>query len=231
MFHYLVSLLFAFVAVVLSVFWYPIYLLSGKRAGHLFLARFFFATLLKINKITVVLEGAEHIVPHRNYLIISNHQSVFDIPILSASLPLDIRIFAKKELMHIPLFGWMMWLYDFVFVDRRSKKGAVAALKRGVAVLERFSFLVFPEGTRSVDGTVAPFKTGAMEIARKSSKEVLPVAVKGSINIMKKNNLAVAGGTVFVHIFPPILIDESANRKETALRFQRMIADFVEQKQ
>ncbi|MCK5807913.1 1-acyl-sn-glycerol-3-phosphate acyltransferase [bacterium] len=227
MIRYIISVIIATTAILLCYLWYPIYILSGKRAGMLFI-RTFFSTLLKANNITVKMSGLEHIDLEQNYLILSNHQSIFDIPIVSASLPLDIRIFAKQELIHIPLFGWGMWLYDFVFVNRKKKKDAMLSLHRAADTLNNFSFLVFPEGTRSKDGRVHSFKTGAIEIARLSGKPVLLVAVRGSGNIMKKDSLFVSGGSIEIQIFPPEMVAKNDNRKERAKEFQKIIASFVE---
>lgn len=227
MIRYLASIIISTIAILLCYVWYPVYLFSGKKAGMVFI-RTFFATLLKANNITVHITGVEHIDKSQNYLILSNHQSIFDIPIVSATLPLDTRIFAKRELLHFPIFGWGMWLYDFVFVNRKKKKDAILSLKRAAKSLERFSFLVFPEGTRSKDGIVKPFKTGAIEIARLSGRPVLLVAVKGSGNIMKKGSLFVSGGSVELHVFPPEIVEKESNRKEKALHFQQVIASFVD---
>ena len=227
MIRYIISVIIASTALLLCYVWYPIYIVSGKKAGMLFI-RTFFATLLKANNITVEITGLEHIDSSQNYLVLSNHQSIFDIPIVSATLPLDTRIFAKQELLHIPIFGWGMWLYDFVFVDRKKKKDAIQSLHKASAILNKFSFLVFPEGTRSKDGKVHSFKTGAIEIARLSGKPVLLVAVKGSGDVMKKESLFVSGGHIKMKVFPPEKVEKTDNRKERAEAFQKTIASFVE---
>ena len=206
---------------------YPLYILTGKRVGKNTVKNTF-KMVLWINRVKVDVSGRENIDPSKKYLVVSNHQSVFDIPIVSVAVGLDIRIFAKKELSRFPLFGQLLYLYDFVFVNRNNKREAVKNLKKAAEVMKSYSFLVFPEGTRSKDGKVGEFKTGAISLALGNDVNILPVAILDSHKIMTKGSLKINPGTVKVKIFEPTVSLENEKRKDIASRLQKTISSYVD---
>jgi 1-acyl-sn-glycerol-3-phosphate acyltransferase len=205
---------------------YPIYVLTDKKIGK-YLVRNLFVVVLKICGVKVEVEGLEFVDENEKYLVVSNHQSVFDIPVISANLPLNLRIFAKKELSRIPFFGQMMLLYDFSFVDRKNKRQAVKDLKKAVRLMKFYSYLVFPEGTRTKDGSVGKFKSGAFAMAFETGEKILPIAITGVDRIMKPGQLIVNPGTVKMKVLKPISIETGESRKEIANRLQILIAKNV----
>jgi 1-acyl-sn-glycerol-3-phosphate acyltransferase len=205
----------------------PLHILSGRKIGK-GLVGFTLRMVLWVNRVKLDVSGRENIDPSKKYLIVSNHQSVFDIPIVGAAVGIDLRIFAKKELSKIPLFGQLLYFYDFVFVDRVNKREAVKNLKKASEVMKKYSFLVFPEGTRSVDGKVQPFKTGAVSLAQGNHVNILPVAVLDSYKVMPKGKLVINPGTVKVRIFKPITVDENVKRKDIAKHLHSIISEYVE---
>lgn len=226
MLRYSAGLLFLIVYMVWALLMYPFYMLSGKKIGK-YLARNLFVVVLKICGVKIKVEGLENVNEDEKYLIVSNHQSVFDIPVIGAALPLNMRIIAKKELSRFPFFGQMLMLYDFVFVDRNNQRKAIRDLKKAANLLKHYSFLVFPEGTRSKDGYVGKFKTGAISLAFDGGVKVLPVALTGVNKIMKPGKLIVNKGTVDVKIFEPVSIDEGITRKEIAEKLHLIISEYV----
>lgn len=226
MLRYSAGLIFLIFYMVWGALLYPAYILSGKKVGK-YLVRNLFIVILKICGVRVEREGLENVDQNDKYLIVSNHQSVFDIPVIGAVLPLNLRIFAKKELSRIPIFGQLMVLYDFVFVNRNNAREAVRDLKRAAAKMEYYSFLVFPEGTRTKDGTVGKFKTGAFSLAFDSGKKILPVALIGVDKIMKPGKLIVNKGTVHIKTFEPVSIQEGESRKDIAEKLHKTISDYV----
>ncbi len=115
-------------------------------------------------------------------VIVSNHLSNLDGPLLVSVLPLNPRVLIKAEARRIPLVGWVMRLADFVFVDRSSAPRRQEALAEAVEKIrrKRCPFLVFPEGTRSRDGVMRDFKKGSFLIARRAGVPVLPVRISGT---------------------------------------------------
>ena len=159
--------------------------------------------ILKTTGVVAEIDGLHHIEPHRSYVFASNHQSIYDIPILFASLPVQLRIVAKASLGSFPFLGWHLRRTGHLLVDRRNPgPGIVAKMRRLVS--EEHSLIVFPEGTRSVDGTVARFKKGSFVVAADARLPVVPVSVAGSRHVMQKGRLMVCPGRVRLTIHPPV---------------------------
>jgi 1-acyl-sn-glycerol-3-phosphate acyltransferase len=159
--------------------------------------------ILKTTGVTVRVTGLERLDPSRSYIFAANHQSIYDIPILFASLPFQVRIIAKESLGRIPFMGWHLRRTGHVLVDR-AKPGAGIMKKMAQLVRERHSLLVFPEGTRSIDGTVARFKRGSFLIALEAGLPVVPISIQGSRHVMFRGRLMVCPGTVTVTVHQPI---------------------------
>ena len=228
MIRYAAGLLFLIIYMTWALILYPVYVLTDKKIGK-YVVRNLFVVVLKICGVKVEVEGLENVDENEKYLVVSNHQSVFDIPVISANMPLNLRIFAKKELSRIPYFGQMMLLYDFTFVDRKNKRQAVKDLKRAAELMKHYSYLVFPEGTRTKDGTVGKFKSGAFSLAFDTGERILPVAIKGVDRIMKPGQLIVNPGTVKMKILEPVSLNKGESRKDIADRLQRIISENVNQ--
>lgn len=149
--------------------------------------------------------GLEQLDRSKPYMFISNHQSTIDIPVLFQALPWDTRFVAKKQLKYVPALGWYMWLAKFVFVDRSNHHQAVRSLEEaGRQIRAGISIIVFPEGTRSDDCTVRPFKKGPFALAMKAGVPLVPVAIEGSGALMPKNSWNITPGPIRVRVGAPI---------------------------
>lgn len=145
------------------------------------------------------------------FIVVGNHQSHYDIPALYVSLPLSLRMAAKKEFFSTPLWGRALLASGFVAIDRSSPRTAYRALRQAGAKLKEDSLSLFvaPEGTRSPDGVLGPFKRGAFDLARVTGLPVLPVAISGTMNIHRKgSNYCHSGQQVVVRVLPSIAPDE-----------------------
>ena len=138
--------------------------------------------------IAIEAEGLDH-VPVGGLVYASNHESLIDILILGAALPGDFKWAAKRSLMNIPFLGWHLRLAGHVPVDRNRGTGAAKAVVQAFkSVLDADKpLLVFPEGTRTEDGKLRPFKNGAFEAAVESDAPVVPVALHGTFSLMSRN--------------------------------------------
>lgn len=139
------------------------------------------------------------------FVIVSNHESHYDIPCLYAALPLSIRMAAKKELFRTPLWGPALRASGFVEIDRKNPGGAYEALRLATEVIRQreISLYVAPEGTRSSDGSLGRFKKGAFDLAMFSKLAVLPVALRGTRDILAKGERKVhLGCKVEVELLP-----------------------------
>jgi len=159
--------------------------------------------ILKTTGVRVVARGLEHVDPRQSYVVAANHQSIYDIPIVFTTLPLQLRIVAKESLGRIPFLGWHLQRTGHLLVDRTNPGAGI--LKRMASLVRAArSVIVFPEGTRSIDGTVARFKGGIFLLAIDSSLPVLPVSIARSRFVMMKGRLMVCPGEVTVTVHAPL---------------------------
>lgn len=163
-------------------------------------------SIVRATGIRVTAAGLENIDSGSSYVIVSNHQSQLDIPVLVAALPLKLTIIAKKELFKIPLFSQGMRAFGILEIDRSNRSRAIETLKQAAQVIrkEKISVLAFPEGTRSRDGKLHSFKKGAFALAADHQIPILPVSVSGTFPVLPKGKLMVDPGEVKVTIHPPV---------------------------
>jgi 1-acyl-sn-glycerol-3-phosphate acyltransferase len=153
----------------------------------------------------VRLRGLENLDPQRSYILVSNHQSAFDIFALLGYLPIQFRWTAKAELFRTPFMGWAMTRIGYIPIERESPRKAYRSmLLAAEKVKSGVSILIFPEGTRSPDGRLQPFKKGLFLIALKSQAPILPVTIIGTSRIMRKGDWRTYPGNVEIILDPPI---------------------------
>jgi 1-acyl-sn-glycerol-3-phosphate acyltransferase len=149
--------------------------------------------------------GLENIPKDRKGIFYSNHQSHYDIPAITAALPIPVYFIAKKELKKIPIFGWGMWACGMVFVDRQNREKAKKSMKLAARKIELGkSVLTFPEGTRSRDGQLGIFKKGTFHLAKNGPLKLIPIAVSGSRNVLPRDGKLTPGQYVEVKVGKPI---------------------------
>lgn len=155
--------------------------------------------------VRVTATGIDNVTVSEPQVFMSNHQSLFDIVALVATLPVAFRFIAKKELTWIPLFGWALVLHGHVIVDRGNHRKAFASLKRAVERIQSgTNVIIFPEGTRSQTGTLKQFKSGGFHLALDSGVKIVPVSISGSQRITPKNSLRIESGVIEVAYGEPI---------------------------
>src|SRR5260221_9684568 len=165
--------------------------------------------ILKTTGVRVTVEGLERIVPGTTYVFISNHQSIYDTPVVFASLPYQVRIIAKKSLARFPVLGWHLERGGHLFVDRRHPDRAGILERWRALVSEGLSLIIYAEGTRSADGRVGRFKAGSFLLAIQAALPIVPLAIIGTRQVMPKGRLRTEPADVrlIVHtpIRPPVL--------------------------
>ncbi len=149
-------------------------------------------------------EGLENI-PPGVCLFVANHTSNADPPAIVGAIPRRVAILVKKSLFQIPIVGQAFRLARLVPVDRSDREAAIASVDKAVEYLkEGMSFLIYPEGTRSPDGRLLPFKKGAFVMAIKAGAPIVPMAVAGAHRVMRKKELRIHPGEIVVRFQPPI---------------------------
>lgn len=161
--------------------------------------------MLRVTGVRLAIRGRENIQPGQSYIIISNHQSHFDILALVIRLGVQFRWIIKKELRAVPLFGFALYKSRNIFIDRSNRDKAVQSIRDGVERLPAgVSVLFFAEGTRSPDGRIQSFKKGGFTTAVESGLPILPVTVNGSRKVLPKGALAFMRGPIEVVVGDPI---------------------------
>lgn len=161
--------------------------------------------LLAASFLRVEVHYAPELEPGKSYVFLSNHQSLFDIPVLIATSPGQMRMMAKRSLFLIPLFGWALKAGGFVSVDRADRSSARQTFSSAFARLrEGVSILLFPEGTRALDDTLLPFQRGGFLLALKSGLPIVPVGIRGSRAVQRRGSWAIRPGTIAVTYGAPI---------------------------
>lgn len=156
---------------------------------------------------TVNVIGAENIEPGVSYVITSNHQSMYDIYVLYGWLGVDFRWVMKKELENVPVLGFACKTIGHIYIDRSDTKSAVDTINAAKEkIVNGTSVLFFPEGTRSGDGKVKPFKKGAFKFAIDTGLPVLPVTINGTRSILPKGTMDLMPGGVTMIIHKPVSV-------------------------
>jgi 1-acyl-sn-glycerol-3-phosphate acyltransferase len=186
--------------------------LLGRRAFIYSSARLVIKTILRILGVKAVVRGLDSAAFAASPVIICNHLSNLDGPLLVSILPVDPRVLIKAEARKIPLVGWIMKLADFVFVDRSSALRRQEALNEAIAKIrgKHYSFLVFPEGTRSKNGETQDFKKGSFVIAQRAEVPVLPIRMTGTYRLLPPGRKTCGRGAVEVDFFPLVNLGNTA---------------------
>jgi len=152
----------------------------------------------------VEVSGLEHIDRKRVYVFMSNHLSFIDGPLLFLLIPQPVLVILKKQLFRIPVIGLVMSFVGFVPVDRRGIKQGRRAIDRAAGLIRQknYSFLIFPEGTRSRDGRLQPFKRGGFFLAAQAGAPILPLSVEGTFALMPRGSFFIRGGKIRVRFHP-----------------------------
>jgi 1-acyl-sn-glycerol-3-phosphate acyltransferase len=193
-----VTVIFSYLSILLSMVG------TGGNLSHLS-ARLWGRSILAASGIQVRVTGMENIDPAESYIYMSNHQSNFDIPVLLAFLKVQFRWLAKEELFKIPFFGYAMQRVGYISINRSDRRSAFLSLKRAAQIIRGgVSVLIFPEGTRSLDGQIRPFKKGGFILALDAGVPIVPVVIRGTRSIMPKERLRIRPGRVSLEILAPI---------------------------
>jgi 1-acyl-sn-glycerol-3-phosphate acyltransferase len=208
------------------------------RRGHFAhrCARAWSRLILRTTGVRVRVEGLERIAPNTTYVFVSNHQSIYDTPVVFSALPYQLRIIAKESLAKFPVLGWHLRRGGHLFVDRKHPDRAGILRRWRALVSEGLSLIIYAEGTRSVDGRVARFKAGSFLLAIEAGLPIVPVAVVGTRQVMPKGRLRTepADVTLIVHdpIQPPAIDAPTVHdAKALADRVHDIVAAAVEARQ
>ncbi|WP_051184967.1 lysophospholipid acyltransferase family protein [Desulfatiglans anilini] len=210
-------LLNAYIAIdtILFCLWTAILAIFDRTGDtiHAWVARPWGKSILWGCGVKVRVVGAEGVDGSKPRIYMSNHQSFFDIFALLAYLPVNFKFIMKQELMRIPLFGFAVRRAGYIGIVRDDPRKAVESMNKAAQrIRDGASVLIFPEGTRSIDGSLQGFKRGGFNLAVKSGCDIVPIGISGSHAIVPKGSLRVNRGTIEMRIGAPISLADYGKR-------------------
>jgi 1-acyl-sn-glycerol-3-phosphate acyltransferase len=153
----------------------------------------------------VRVHGAEHIQAGASYVFLSTHQSYMDIPVMLGYIPAQLRIAAKKEVFRLPFLGWHLSRAGHISIDRSSQADAITSLQRASSgIRQGICAFLYPEGTRSRDGSLQPFKKGGFKLAMQAGVPIIPITVIGTRQLLPRDSIIFRPGPVALYIDAPI---------------------------
>jgi len=193
---------------------------SGKTYHRV--ARIWSKVGLLVAGVKVTVDGAEHIPRDQPIILMGNHQSNFDILSLFQAIPIRFNWLAKEELFRVPLFGRSMQSAGYIPINRGDGRDSLKSLDRAARLVSGgTSIAIFPEGTRSNDGTLLPFKRGGFILASKAGVPIIPFSISGSIKINPPDNfLCLKPGTVRIKFSPPVQTRADGVKHQTIIMDQ-----------
>lgn len=210
--RFMVSVVISILMAILEIIMLPV----DRKRGRVFhaLARFWARAVLLTCAVRVKVHGLEKLDRAKNYVYVSNHASMLDIPVIVAGIPDQIRIVYKKELEVIPFFGWGLKWGSYIGIDRGRGGEAMRSLEEAIDKIRYgASVLLYAEGTRTLDGKLQPFKRGAFNLAVKAGVPVVPLTVNGSYYLLPKHSMRVQPGTVDLVLETPIEVSHEAGKE------------------
>ncbi|HUP63959.1 MAG TPA: lysophospholipid acyltransferase family protein [Thermoanaerobaculia bacterium] len=182
------------------------------------LIRWWALVIVRAAGLTLTAQGTEKLDPARRYILVANHASYLDIPILFAAVHQPLRFLAKASLFKVPIFGWGLKYSGFVPIDRKNRKTAIASFDLASSrIAKGNSIVVFPEEGRSSERQMKPFQRGAFLLALKSGLPVVPVAIIGNFDALPPGRFSLHPGPIEVRIGDQIDPADFTVRQKEAL--------------
>ena len=191
------------------------------------IVRYWAKSILWIVNIPYKIIGLDKLDPNQQYVFASNHESVFDIPLTLAGIPWHVVPIAKKELKKIPFLSWAMLAAGHIFIDRSDRKKALQSIDKIKNSLKKNprSILIFPEGTRTLDGKIKPFKKGGIILAINAGLPIVPIACCGTFDVLVKGSKKFNPKLIELRFGSPIYTspDDIDNRNEITEQVKKAV--------
>ena len=209
----IILLVFYLVAIILLTPVLLIFWVLGKKDPVLDIGKWAMGVSRWILGLKVEVEGLENVDPDQTYVFMANHVSFLDGPLLFYVIPQRVRVILKKGIFRIPVVGQAMRFIGFVPVDKKSMSSGKRSIDEAVQAMKEkgYSFLIFPEGTRSNDGTLHQFKRGGFFLAIAAQVPIIPITIKGTFELMPRGRIFARRGKIKVIFHPPV---ETAGRTQ-----------------
>ena len=184
-------------------------MISGMREPLIAVGKWAMRVSGALLGVKVEVSGFEHVDPKTAYVFMPNHLSFLDGPMMLMVIPRPVRAIVKKSVFAIPVLGWAMLHVGFVPVDRKGESGGKKSIEKAARLMKErgYSFMIYPEGTRSLDGKLQRFRRGGFFLAIAGGAPIVPVTIRGTFELMPKEQFGAKRGTVSVVFHPPVPVD------------------------
>ncbi|MCL2074196.1 MAG: 1-acyl-sn-glycerol-3-phosphate acyltransferase [Marinilabiliaceae bacterium] len=217
--------LFAFFTILFSLSTIIFSFIISPNVGHFF-ARIWGRVICYITPLKIFVKGKKNITKNKSYVLIANHQTAYDIFLFSGFLPINFKWIMKKELLKVPFLGYACKKAGFILINRSSPRAAIKSiLEAKKKLIKGISVAIFPEGTRSGQKMMLPFKKGAFKIAVDLELDILPVTIVDSYKVMRKGFLNVVPAKIGLIIHKPITINDYKNDIDKLMSDARRILE------
>jgi 1-acyl-sn-glycerol-3-phosphate acyltransferase len=212
----LITLVWWLILVPLDALWaFPWTFITGRIDGLYKSAMWIARMGVRIAGVRTKMIGYDQLDLSRKYIFMSNHVSNLDPPLLIPRLPFRVTVMVKKELFKVPILGPAMRLANFVPIDRRNREAAIAGVREAEETVRKgLHMVVFPEGTRSPDGRLLPFKKGPFYLALETGLPIVPITLLGTERLLPKGKVLATPGEVQVIFHPAVDPKDHPDREE-----------------
>jgi 1-acyl-sn-glycerol-3-phosphate acyltransferase len=205
-------------------------LIDKSYVTYKYLTKLYSAGILFLSGVKVKTHGLDNVTGEGPFIFISNHISQFDIIALQYTIPLKAGFVFKKELAKIPVFGWQLLFGPHIIIDRGNAEKALKSIHKAryKMKVKSVSMILFPEGTRSKNGQLQPFKRGAFHLASQVNYPIIPVTICDSDKLLPKGSLKINKGTINVFFSKPVIttnIDSRSDELELMAKVKDIISD------
>lgn len=216
--YYFAMLIIIFLTIIFGTLSLTSSLFDKKGKLQHLCARYWGRSILKLTGITIEIEGLENLACRGPVILMSNHQSLYDILVLLSSIPLQFGFLAKESLFKIPILGWHMSRAGYIPIDRSDSRDGVRSLLEGVQKIKRGkSVVIFPEGTRSLDNKIGSFKLGGFVMAIKAGIPIIPITINGSGKVIQKGEKRFSPNTIKLIIGSPVITETYTSKEKKVL--------------
>jgi len=225
------TLIYFVLLIILVIFLIPLLLfcfLTKLSQPIIFFGKLAISLGQKILGIGLDVCGVEKIDQESSYVFMANHTSFIDGPLIFMIIPHPVRVLLKKEAFRIPVIGLGMKQVGFIPVDRKGLKGGKQSIEKASHLMEKkgYSFLIFPEGTRSRDGLLQPFKRGGFFLAVKAQVPIVPITIKGTFELMPRGKFFVKRGKIKVIFHEPVRV--GGFNRNSLLELSEMVRSIIQ---
>ena len=227
------KVLSAFITIYYSIFALYLSVIVKDDKKFYSMVRRWAKKVLKTSNVELIVSGNKPTQNKETFVYVTNHSSMYDIPVVYAAIDSDLRIIYKEELEKVPIFGYAMKKSPLIAINRSNPRDSMASMQKAIESIKRnVSVVVFPEGTRNPSRSeIGNFKRGGFMLASRSGKKIVPAAITGSSDVQKWKPSGDKKYKIWIDFLEPVLINKSASKADENAIMHQVRDDILNQVQ